>query len=283
MSAISGGIVTLENDILPELREQLAWLTRSDYKPSDNADHEYRDQDIEDLIAEICEHEADLQRLTQRLLKIETLTANARPTAIKTAQKRLAADPLFLDSETTGLTEDDEIVEIAITDANGAMLLNTLIKPTKPIGDKAQQIHGIGASDVADAPSFADIAPDLHRLIENRLVLIYNSAFDIRMLAQSARAHGIEVSPVADWGCAMLLYAKFYGDYSDRHRRFRWQSLTAAARQCGIELPATLHRAAADAELTRLVLRHVAESRTEYNLAQLRKRAYEEGQLFFIK
>ncbi|HHJ4165905.1 TPA: exonuclease domain-containing protein, partial [Raoultella ornithinolytica] len=50
---------------------------------------------------------------------------------------------LFIDTETTGLGEDAEIVEICIIDSHGSIMLNTLIKPTKPIPDEAIAIHGI--------------------------------------------------------------------------------------------------------------------------------------------
>ncbi|BCC80200.1 MULTISPECIES: 3'-5' exonuclease [Bacillus] len=50
---------------------------------------------------------------------------------------------LVLDTQTTGLGETDEIVEIAVTDLDGKTLLNTLVKPTVPISDDATMIHGI--------------------------------------------------------------------------------------------------------------------------------------------
>ncbi len=56
----------------------------------------------------------------------------------------------------------------------------------------------------------------------------------------------------------MNLYAEFHGAWSEYHQSYTWQSLGAAAAQCGVEIPSNLHSAAADAELTRLVLEYVA-------------------------
>ena len=48
----------------------------------------------------------------------------------------------ILDTETTGLYDDAEIVEISIIDENGGVLLDTLVKPLKPIPAEATAIHG---------------------------------------------------------------------------------------------------------------------------------------------
>lgn len=44
---------------------------------------------------------------------------------------------VILDTETTGLGFDDEIVEISIIDCAGYVLLNTLVKPSKSIPEAA--------------------------------------------------------------------------------------------------------------------------------------------------
>lgn len=65
---IEAQIVTLENDVLPDLRESLAQLIGPDYDPAKDADHEYRDQDIEFLEKEIAEAERELAKLKRRLI-----------------------------------------------------------------------------------------------------------------------------------------------------------------------------------------------------------------------
>ena len=181
--------------------------------------------------------------------------------AIQTAREWLQMKPVYLDTETTGLDGRAQVCDIAIIDHNGDVLLDTLIKPTRPIPAAATRVHGISNSDVADAPTFANIAPNLHQLIDNKLIVIYNAQFDIQMLTQSARAHGIKESPVADWACAMNLYAAYWGAWSNYHQSYTWQKLSDAARQCGIQLPATLHRARADAELTRQIIQFMADDK----------------------
>ena len=57
---------------------------------------------------------------------------------------------VYLDAETTGLHESDEIVELAIIDDDdGKILLNTLVKPiVHTYWPKAQRVHGISPTDV---------------------------------------------------------------------------------------------------------------------------------------
>ncbi|MEG4830898.1 3'-5' exonuclease [Microcoleus sp. F8-D3] len=81
-------------------------------------------------------------------------------------------DWVILDTETTGLY-DAEIVEIAIIDRLGEMLLDTLIKPTISIPAEAAYLHGITDEIVADAPSFPEVYP---RIVE---VLKYKRVFPV--------------------------------------------------------------------------------------------------------
>jgi DNA polymerase III epsilon subunit-like protein len=182
-----------------------------------------------------------------------------------TAADWLKSSPVFIDTETTGLNyTDDQIVDLCVIDTDGVVLFDTLIKPTKPIDPDAAIITGITDEMVKDAPTFLQVWARLANVLKNRLVITYNASFDVRMLAQSARAAGILDYWVDFNGefirfdCAMLLYAEHYGDWNEYRHSYRWQKLSAAARQCGIDVPPDLHRARADAELARKLVLHMA-------------------------
>jgi DNA polymerase-3 subunit epsilon len=169
----------------------------------------------------------------------------------------LAYDPVFLDTETTGLDDRAEVVEVAVIALDGRVLVDSLVRPTIPIPGTATAVHGIGPLDVADAPTFAGLRPELAAAIEGRTVVIYNAAYDIRALDRSARACGIGLLPLSCHFCMMTAYAEYWGDWSKYHGNYRWQSLGAAAAQQRLVVPEGLHRAAADAELTRRLACHV--------------------------
>ena len=57
----------------------------------------------------------------------------------------LSLAPLFLDTETTGLDNTAEALEIGLTDAAGQVVFETRLKPTVAIGAPAAAVHGISS------------------------------------------------------------------------------------------------------------------------------------------
>lgn len=170
---------------------------------------------------------------------------------------------LVLDTETTGL-ERGEIVQIAVIDAAGSVLLDTLIKPINPIPGDASRIHHIYDDDVADAPSWALISPQLEKLLTGRDVVIYNAVYDRKMMHQSAEAAGL---PKTDWKslarfwCAMETFAELYGDWNEYRQSYRWQKLTTAASY--YRLPVVdAHSALGDCLMTLAVVKRMAGEST---------------------
>lgn len=140
-----------------------------------------------------------------------------------------AGTALILDTETTGLGYADEIVQIAIIDLAGTALLDTFVKPTRPIPHDAYRIHRIANATVAQSPSFADLVPQLRQILAGAEVLIYNAAYDERLLEQSAQAHRLDhevpIFGVDAYRCVMEQYSAWVGDYSSYHRNYRYQPL----------------------------------------------------------
>ncbi len=75
----------------------------------------------------------------------------------------VVADPraVFLDTETTGLGPDAEVIDVAVIDVLGRVLLDTLVHPRGHIPPDASRIHGIYAHHVAGAPSWGEVQPRL--------------------------------------------------------------------------------------------------------------------------
>ncbi len=184
----------------------------------------------------------------------------ARREAIATARAWLGRDPVFVDTETTGLGPEAEIVEVAILDAAGEILLESLVRPTSPVPPDAQRVHGIGDEDVEGAPHWPDLWPRVLQVVGENPPAIYNAEYDLRLMAQSLRAHGHEGISLPPGLCIMKLFAQFRGVWSPRHGSYRWHSLDEARRFLRLPLP-NLHRATADAALARAVLHAIAHSR----------------------
>jgi DNA polymerase-3 subunit epsilon len=96
---------------------------------------------------------------------------------------------VFIDLETTGINvSSDRIVEISalkISPNGKEQWMTTLVNPEVPIPPKTTEIHGISDSDVADAPTFREIAKNLAAFLEGCDLAGYNAMkFDIPVLAE---------------------------------------------------------------------------------------------------
>ncbi|WP_241164127.1 3'-5' exonuclease [Serratia marcescens] len=181
------------------------------------------------------------------------------------AQQCLNRNCLVLDTETTGLDDKAEIIEIAVIDATGKVLLNTLVKPSKPIPAEATAIHGITDEMVKDAPTWPEVSPQLCSLISGKTIAIYNAEYDLRLLEQTDRIWKVtpKISVTPQIVCAMHEYAEFYGQKSDRGG-YKWQKLTAAAEQQGVIIEGTPHRALSDCLTTLGVIKAMAAGGSSY-------------------
>lgn len=141
----------------------------------------------------------------------------------------------FLDSETTGLY-DAEMCEIAITDREENVLLDTLLMPERPEkllevgkGKKcAADIHGITPQMLIDAnaPKFQDIYPQLCEILDGTVLVIFNAEYDWGKIIVPACARlGVELPRVHTVTCAMLNYSNFIGSWDDYHQSYTYQKL----------------------------------------------------------
>ena len=191
---------------------------------------------------------------------MEERRANDRSAAIKWARS-VTADRrvVYLDTETTGLKESAEIIDIAVVTGSGAVLFNSLVKPDRPIPEESSRIHGIYDDQVVDAPRWTEVSSWLATLLGDTRVVVYNADYDSTVINAACRKFGH--SPMArDWECAMLKYAAFVGEPGYRGD-YRWHRLENAAAAFGI-LPGG-HRALEDAIACRNVVVAMANATSD--------------------
>ena len=96
---------------------------------------------------------------------------------------------LFLDTETTGNSDKDRLVQLAVKELFiDEPLVNALYKPPVPISIESMAIHHITEKMVAGKPAFKD-SPEysgLKDLLESDEVILvaHNAAFDLAMLSR---------------------------------------------------------------------------------------------------
>ena len=112
----------------------------------------------------------------------------------------LDRDLIFFDLEATGLSVvRDRIIQIAMVKypkkGGEPQELSMLINPGIPISEEAMEVHGITPKDVANKPTFQQVAEEIYNFIGNADLAGYNSnRFDIPMLMEEFDRVGIEFS-----------------------------------------------------------------------------------------
>ncbi len=182
-----------------------------------------------------------------------------RQDAIHLANQLVALEPFFLDTETTGLRQSDEIIEIAILDMNGAPRLDTLVRPSQPVPREATTINGITNEMVRGAPFWLQVWPQVGSILKGKIVIAYNARFDEEMMRHSNLPYRIPWQITWQFQDLLELYSKFRGDWNSFTGITRHYSLDEARRACGIALP-NAHRALADTLLARELLLYIANA-----------------------
>jgi DNA polymerase-3 subunit epsilon len=131
----------------------------------------------------------------------------------KTLTKRLA----FVDLETTGGTATtDRITEIGIieVDESGVREWSSLVNPEMPIPPFIQNLTGISNQMVADAPTFGELAEEIHARLADRIFIAHNARFDHGFLKNEFRRTGHEFRPPVL--CTVRLSRKLFPGFA-RH------------------------------------------------------------------
>jgi DNA polymerase-3 subunit epsilon len=125
--------------------------------------------------------------------------------------RKLRDQALVIDTETTGSSAEDEVIELAIVRASdGTVLFDEQFKASKPIEYFAQRVHGIRDIDLRNKPRIGDFWDRLNEILDGATVGAWNSPYDSRMLGQTFRKYALP-EPGAEWVCLMALYRQFKG------------------------------------------------------------------------
>lgn len=184
--------------------------------------------------------------------------AQARGTAQEYAVDTAMSDLPFVavDVEATGLDpNEDRVIEVAcVVFARGQVERHGwLVNPGRPISEESRAVHNISDDDVRDAPSFAQVAPEILAVMSRGVPLAYNADFDRAfLLAEFGRVAGLDRGDVpalrkgVDW-LDPLVWAR------ELQQSEKSKALSLVAERLGIEA-GTAHRAVDDAHTAGRVL-----------------------------
>jgi DNA polymerase III epsilon subunit-like protein len=173
---------------------------------------------------------------------------------------------VVIDVETTGIP--GQVIQWAICAPDGSVQGNGYVRPTVPIKRDATKKHGLTTRKLKGELTFDQVAPLIHRLLENKVVVGYNVEFDLGSLMGSCWAwlHDApssvrplhELVWVARRSCAMLSFAAIYGERKPWSEYYTWKSLEVACSYFDIPL-VQAHNAISDAQATVQLVQKMAD------------------------
>ncbi|MGX5819197.1 exonuclease domain-containing protein [Chitinophaga lutea] len=168
----------------------------------------------------------------------------------------------IVDIETTGgHASAGSITEIAIYVHDGKEVTGryeTLVNPGRPIPRYIQALTGITDDMVADAPSFEEVAEQVHNLLQGNIFVAHNVNFDYSFLKYQLDAAGYA------WQAKKLCTVRLSRKIFPGHPSY---SLGNICRQLGISV-VNRHRAAGDAEATVRLFEKLLSSDVDGAVAQ---------------
>lgn len=187
---------------------------------------------------------------------------------------------IVIDTETTGLGENDTIVELAaVCPKTRKPLINTLVKPLSPMSTAAEKIHGIDTTKALYSGALPlEVFYLLHNLCYQAdpkpfFMAAFNRLFDARMIMQTAFKsreyaairHAHQATREAEvTTCIMELANRYLHEHlqwDSEHSKFRRLSLEKCLEITGIQREGEAHRALSDALAAADLLNYIAEGK----------------------
>ncbi len=100
-------------------------------------------------------------------------------------------------------------------------------------------VHGIYPEDTAEAPTFADLYPEIRSRLQSRTIVAHNESFDRSVLRRTMEYYSLDYNDMGlpeRWECTMRIY---------KARGFQPYKLNSCCAQLGIQLQH--HEALSDA------------------------------------
>ena len=157
---------------------------------------------------------------------------------------------ICIDIETTGFsTTYDEILQIAIIDEEGNILMNEHLRPSvKTSWEEAQAINHISPEQISlvgRAPY--EVSGELKNILTSAKCIVgYNTSFDLGFIKEF---FGITIPGERIYD-VMYDFADIYGEYSEKYESFKFQSLDTCTRFFDYEWPGKAHDALEDVKAT---------------------------------
>lgn len=138
----------------------------------------------------------------------------------------------WLDTETTGLSSIDEIIELSICTHDKRVVFDSVLRSKVNCSVQARAVHGITDDQIANGMPIESAKASLIELLEGKTIISFNVDFDCQMLFQTFGITAKKRFCVMKWSQSVL-------DYE------RWPRLEKVCERLNIKQPEA-HRSLAD-------------------------------------
>ncbi len=141
---------------------------------------------------------------------------------------------LVLDTETTGISKTDEILQLSIINGDGEVVMNEYFRPEHTRSwYYAEKVNHISPAMVEDKPAISERKREIENILHAAKVIVgYNLPFDQGMLIQN----GIYIPSAKKVRYVDLMkpFARTYGEKSEKYPgQFKYQKLITCAKYYG--------------------------------------------------
>jgi DNA polymerase-3 subunit epsilon len=135
------------------------------------------------------------------------------------------------DTETTGIGNDDEIIELGILDSKLEFEYNQLFNPNIPILKAAENVHGISNDIVKTMPKFSKHQTQIQEFFDKyELSLAYNGEFDVRLIKQTCFSHNINQIKLPALYDPLMDMSLWCGNWNKKYSSFKYLKLEGGHR-----------------------------------------------------
>ncbi len=103
-------------------------------------------------------------------------------------------DFVIIDTETTGLKDEDEVVELSVVSNTGDELYHSYFYPTKEVDPGAAKVNHLSKSKLEGNPKLDEAEwKKISAAIDGKCIVGHNIPFDVRLTLQTLAKNGVDV------------------------------------------------------------------------------------------
>ena len=131
-------------------------------------------------------------------------------TSIDEVLEEMKANNCFwLDTETTGLSSSDEIIELSICTHDKQVVFDSILSSKVNCSAQARAVHGIADEQIANGMPIESAKAALIELLEGKTIISFNVDFDCQMLFQTFGITAKKRFCVMKWSQTVLDYERW--------------------------------------------------------------------------